>query len=139
MSRSGYSDELDNWELICWRGAVASAIRGKRGQAFLRELADAMDAMPEKRLIAHDLERDGEYCALGVVAAKRGVDVKPLDPFEYDDIAAAMDIPKTLVCEIEYHNDECGGWCGPETPEQRWKRMRRWVASRLKESTNSEA
>jgi hypothetical protein len=37
MSRSGYSDDLENWSLIRWRGAVASAIRGRRGQAFLRE------------------------------------------------------------------------------------------------------
>ena len=39
MSRSGYSDDLDNWDLIRWRGQVSSAIRGKRGQGFLRELA----------------------------------------------------------------------------------------------------
>ena len=34
MSRSGYTDECDGWELVRWRGAVNSAIRGKRGQAF---------------------------------------------------------------------------------------------------------
>ena len=31
MSRSGYEDGLEMWDLIRWRGAVASAIRGKRG------------------------------------------------------------------------------------------------------------
>ncbi|ENQ7660184.1 hypothetical protein ACEQOL_006537 [Pseudomonas aeruginosa] len=41
MSRSGYCDDLDNWSLICWRGAVSSAIKGKRGQAFLIELREA--------------------------------------------------------------------------------------------------
>lgn len=57
MSRSGYSDDYDgdNWDLIRWRGAVTSAIRGKRGQAFLREALAALDAMPEKQLIAGDL------------------------------------------------------------------------------------
>lgn len=35
MSRSGYSDDCYGWELICWRGAVNSAIKGKRGQSFL--------------------------------------------------------------------------------------------------------
>lgn len=60
MSRSGYADWCDdNWAMIRWRGAVASAVRGKRGQAFLRELATTLDAMPEKRLIggaAYDAE-----------------------------------------------------------------------------------
>lgn len=129
MSRSGYSDELDNWDLIRWRGAVASAIRGRRGQAFLRELADAMDAMPQKRLIAEELEADGEYCALGVVAAKRGLDIEHFDPYDYDKIAEAMSIPKALVCEIEYENDE---WGRHHTPEERWERMRQWVESQLK-------
>lgn len=46
MSRSGYSDDIDQWDLICWRGAVASAIRGKRGQAFLLEMWKAMTALP---------------------------------------------------------------------------------------------
>lgn len=61
MSRSGYTEDCDdNWQLIRWRGAVASAIRGKRGQAFLRELLAALDAMPEKRLIADALVFDGQ-------------------------------------------------------------------------------
>ena len=48
MSRSGYSDDIDdNWAHIMWRGRVASSIRGKRGQAMLRELLAALDAMPE--------------------------------------------------------------------------------------------
>lgn len=37
MSRSGYTDEDDIWAMIRWRGAVTSAIRGKRGQQALRE------------------------------------------------------------------------------------------------------
>ena len=70
MSRSGYSDECDGWDLIRWRGAVASAIRGQRGQAFLREMLSALDAMPEKRLISEELERDGEVCAMGAVGQR---------------------------------------------------------------------
>lgn len=56
MSRSGYSDDLDSWSMIRWRGAVTSATRGARGQAFFREMLAALDAMPEKKLIADDLE-----------------------------------------------------------------------------------
>ena len=61
MSRSGYSDdEGEPGQFAMWSGQVASAIRGKRGQAFLREMAEAMDAMPDKRLIAHDLRQSVE-------------------------------------------------------------------------------
>ena len=35
MSRSGYSDGLDEWAMIRWRGAVKSAIRGARGRAII--------------------------------------------------------------------------------------------------------
>ena len=38
MSRSGYSDDCETMGL--WRGAVERAIYGKRGQTFLREMAD---------------------------------------------------------------------------------------------------
>lgn len=60
MSRSGYDYDydVDQWATIRYGGMLASAIRGRRGQGFLRDLAEAMDAMPEKRLIAHDLIRD---------------------------------------------------------------------------------
>lgn len=81
MSRSGYTDDGDNWELIKWRGQVASAIRGKRGQAFLRELRDALDALPEKKLCYHELQRkDGACCAIGAVGRARGIDMTDLDP-----------------------------------------------------------
>jgi hypothetical protein len=63
MSRSGYSDDCDDqWRHIMWWGAVTSSIRGKRGQAFLREMRDALDAMPEKRLAPDALVRGGEVC-----------------------------------------------------------------------------
>lgn len=58
MSRSGYVDDGEQWDMIRWRGAVNSAIRGKRGQAFLRELRDALDAMPEKRLVSGAFRRN---------------------------------------------------------------------------------
>ena len=55
MSRSGYSDEGSSWDTIRWRGAVAAALRGKRGQQVLAEILAALDAMPEKELIAEAL------------------------------------------------------------------------------------
>lgn len=145
MSRSGYSDDCDDqWAWIRWRGAVASAIRGKRGQAFFREMLEALDAMEDKRLHYHVLARgpSGPACAMGVVVQKRGLDVTELEnriedgDDEFDsysigaETAAILDIPRTLACEIAYINDE-GGW-HDETPEGRWLRMRTWVASQIK-------
>jgi hypothetical protein len=130
MSRAGYCDDLDQWDLIRWRGQVASAIRGKRGQTLLRELLAALDAMPAKRLIAHELRtEEGQVCALGALGAVRGIDLEKLDPEDPDGIAAAFNVAPQLVREIEYYNDE---WSA-ETQEHRWQRMRNWVAGLVAE------
>ena len=131
MSRSGYSDNCDGWALICWRGAVASAIKGKRGQAFLRELLDALDAMPVKELITEDLERDGSYCALGVIGARRGLDLKAIDAEDPEDVAKHFEIARALAAEISYENDEASPFIR-EPPGQLWMRMRRWTAENIK-------
>lgn len=144
MGRSGYTDDGDdNWALIKWRGQVASAIRGRRGQSFLRELAEALDAMPEKRLIAHELQQSApafvppqfsraEVCAIGSLGVARGIDMRELDPENYDAIADAFGVAHQLVREIEFENDEAS-WSA-ETPEQRWVRMREWVRGKLKDA-----
>lgn len=131
MSRSGYSDDCDGWELALYRGQVASATNGKRGQKLLRELADAMDAMPVKELIAEELEQDGAHCALGVVGAMRGIDMSKIDPAESEQVAEAFDIARQLAQEIVYMNDEWGDY--GETPEARWTRMRKWVQEQIKD------
>jgi hypothetical protein len=133
MSRSGYSDDCGGWDLICWRGAVKSALRGKRGQAFLIELRDALDAMPAKRLIADTLEAEGEFCTIGVVGAKRGMDMASLDPDDREAVGEAFGISPSMASEIVFMNDE-GSWQA-ETPEQRWARMRKWVESNIKQVT----
>lgn len=131
MSRSGYSDDLDPWALICWRGAVASAIKGHRGQALLREMAAALDAMPVKRLAASELRtEEGEVCALGAVACARSIDVTDLDPYDQHAIAERFGIARALAAEIAFENDD-GGW-RHDTPEQRWERMRGWVAQQIR-------
>lgn len=135
MSRSGYSDDLDSWDLIKWRGQVASAIRGKRGQALLRDLVTALDAMPEKSLVAGDLEtKDGEVCALGAAGKARGMELSEIDPEDYDAVAKAFDIAHQLAQEIAYENDESGPW--DETPEHRWQRMRDWAVSHIRSDTS---
>ena len=127
MSRSGYSYECDDqWAHIRWRGAVASALRGKRGQAFLREILAALDAMPEKRLIGSRFEADGDCCTLGAVCRARGVDASGLTPDDdyqsnvSDEIARVLGIPRSLAAEIMWENDEMideTRWVYPPTPE----------------------
>lgn len=132
MSRSGYTDDCDDpLQLGRWRAQVKSAIRGKRGQAFLSELADAMDAMPEKVLIANELiNEEGDCCTIGVVCKSRGIDVSKIDHEEPEQVGAAVGIARQLAAEIEYENDE--GWYGrAESPEDRWKRMRNWVGRQI--------
>jgi hypothetical protein len=111
MSRSGYTDgSEDDSAANLWRGAVNSAIKGKRGQAFLRELVAALDAMPEKKLYANKFSADGAFCALGVVWHGRGLDMGDLgdDDVGVDrrDVSRAFGVAPALVAEIMYLNDE---------------------------------
>jgi hypothetical protein len=134
MSRACYTDDCDSeYPLALRRGAVMSSIRGKRGQAMLRELLTALDAMPQKRLIAAELEKDGEVCALGALGRAQGKDMHSIDPEDYVVAAREFNIAEPLAREIEYENDE--GFWGviEETPEARWERMRAWVAQHLTE------
>ena len=151
MSRSGYVDDCDdNWAEIRWRGAIASAMSGRRGQAFLRETLAAMDAMPVKELGADSLvTQDGAFCTLGVVGAKLGIDMAALDPDDADEVGKAFGIAPAMAREIVYQNDENGWryeerpwvmrtpWDYPtsyrveETPAERWTRMRAWVVSHI--------
>jgi hypothetical protein len=130
MSRSGYSEDCENLGL--WRGAVDRAIRGKRGQAFLREMAAALDAMPVKELVADEVVRDNEHvCALGSVALARGMDVSSLDIDNGESVGGAFGIARALAQEIAFENDDDFGTRTKETPAQRWRRMRAWVSGQI--------
>lgn len=131
MSRSGYSDDCENVWL--WRGAVQRAINGKRGQAFLKELAATMDAMPEKRLIKSELiSETGEMCTIGTVCRARGLNIENIDIYNSEEVGRLVNISRAMAAEIEFENDECGH--SLETPEQRWARMRKWVDDSLVQS-----
>lgn len=165
MSRSGYTDDIDNhWHHIMWRGRVASSIRGKRGQALLRDLLAALDAMPDKRLYPNSFATvSGEYCTLGVLGAARGTKMDDLGDAEEGCnewlVADRFGVAAPLVQEIMYMNDE---WvddykfvdveiCGPvrpwerhrrsvymnddTAPQRRWRVMRNWVAEQIKEQS----
>lgn len=133
MSRSGYIDDFDNDDPLAhgrWRAAVNSALRGKRGQALLRELVEALDAMEDKRLYPGSFSTsDGEFCALGALAAKRGTKVNDLgdenDGCDTRLVGHRFGIAPAMAAEIMYLNDEylvdCWRWvdvviCGPMPP-----------------------
>lgn len=146
MSRAGYSEDCDDlWAHIRWRGAVTSALRGRTGQAFLVELRAALDVMAEKRLAKEVLVEETEVaavdgkppvplvhaCALGVVAQARGLDTAKIDIDDYDNIHAPFGIANALAREIIWENDE--SWPYPKTPEERWRKMRWWVESKIEQ------
>jgi hypothetical protein len=152
MSRSGYSDDYgddDPLALGRYRAQVASAIRGKRGQALLRELLAALDAMPDKRLVAGELEADGQFCALGVVGQARGLDLANIDTYDVESMGPKFNIAEQLAREIMWINDESVGrwkWVATGLPyPNEWKRVevtnagedrfqvvREWVAKNIK-------
>lgn len=130
MSRSGYTDDMDDpLAHGRWRGAVNSALQGKRGQALLTELLEALDAMPEKRLYPGSFATpEGEFCTLGVLGAKRGTKMDDLGDEDWCDtstVGQRFGIAPALAAEIMYLNDEYFGdvhkWvyveiCGPMRP-----------------------
>lgn len=146
MSRAGYIDDYcdDQWSMIMWRGAVASALRGKRGQLFLMETLTALEELPVKRLVANELV-EADYvacshwglfetesvCAIGAVGRRRGVDMRELDPEDYSTVAGKFGIADAMAREIVYVNDECGK--NFETPEERYARVHRWVRRQIRE------
>jgi len=142
MSRHGFSDECDEcddlWAMIRFSGARASAIRGKRGQAFLRELLAAMDALPEPRLIEGELQHPatGEVCALGAVARARGLDVSQVDVEDYSKVAKLFGISETLAREIMFWNDEFGLDRAPKAgdAERRFRKVREAVLQEIRSS-----
>lgn len=163
MSRSGYCDDYgddDPLALGRYRAQVNSAIRGKRGQALLRELLAALDAMSAKELVAGELEADGQFCALGVVGQARGLDLASIDTYDVESLGPKFNIAEQLAREIMWVNDEHVSphrWveveiCGPVRPwfpewgghrqsvsvpnehagAERWRIVRDWVAKHIK-------
>lgn len=167
MSRSGYSDDYgddDPLALGRYRAQVASAIRGKRGQALLRELLTALDSMPDKQLVAGELEVAGQFCALGVVGQARGLDLEVIDTYDVESLGLKFNIAEQLAREIMWVNDDFVSEsrrvefevCGPVRPNypdygrhqqraivpnefagaERWRDVREWVEKHIaKESS----
>lgn len=159
MSRSGLIDDCDEqWMEALWRGRVANARRGRRGQRFFRELLAALDAMSVKELHAETFDEgpvsggdeivDGGVCALGALARAKGIDITDADPEDdqaAEELAIKFDIADCLAREVIWANDEwnigyrkvrnyTGEHMGfrADTPAERWRRMREWVEDQIK-------
>lgn len=144
MSRSGYSEDYDCDEesmrlANLYRASTERSIKGKRGQALLRDLLGALDAMPVKELVYGEFATpDGAVCALGCVGKARGVKLDDLDPIameenqEWSELAKRFNIAESLAREVMAVNDGDGAWIShDETPAKRWTRMRKWVAEQV--------
>jgi len=149
MSRSGYSENCDGWELIRWRGAVKSAIRGKRGQTFLHEMKSALLELPEKKLIDGQFANQNDVCALGSVAVRRKMqegmarseamkavtEEWPDEMYEECGNVASgkLNIASAMAKEIMYINDDESYW--DTSPEKRYEIVLNWVKNNIKEET----
>jgi hypothetical protein len=126
-----------------YRANVERSLRGKAGQARLRELREALLALPVKALEAEifaEGERDApKVCALGAWAlAKQGGDPTAaramVPPFGDDHVTAQYlkrhGWPKLVVWEAIYQNDE--GSSRVQTPEQRYQFVLAWVEEQIR-------
>lgn len=77
-----YDEDFPN-QAALYHANTERALKGKRGQAFLKELEAALLMLPEKVLIEGSICREGAVCANGALALKRKVD-------------AGMQIPEAL-------------------------------------------
>lgn len=137
MSRSGYTDwgpetKSEQWAYICYRGAVKSAIKGKHGQEFIKEVIAALDSLDVKKLISYELEENGQYCTLGAVGKSRGLNMSDVDIDDYDAIANLFGIPVSLAREIMFMNDEGVYIKSFDDETGRFRSMRQWLVDQLK-------
>ena len=166
MSRSGYVDDMcDQWAMIRYRGAVRSAIRGRRGQAFLREMLAALDAMPEKRLTAGALVFDGQPDIPWDVRPHEDVIVGGDqlitgrgEAVRIGDVCAMGCLGRARGAKMDHvdaHEPERVAalfgiakalarevayvndedWYGAESPELRFERVRKWIVNNIREAS----
>ena len=125
-----------------WYQALGRHLNGPQGQANLRRIRAALDALPEKVLISGTFCDGERVCAVGaLVAYARAREGQTwhqvLAELPWDDDGYLLEtvrqgklagLPRTLAEELANLNDE---WWGHLTPEQRWERARKWVLDRI--------
>ena len=133
MNRVNYQEDATPWEFLRYRGAVLSAIKGKRGQKLLKDLLEAFDSMQIKELVANELQGESGVCTLGCIAKAKGMDWSNWNDFKSDIISKELNIAKSLVNEIAFENDEICYFDkdSEKTRKKRWQKMRTWVERKI--------
>jgi hypothetical protein len=140
MTRLYYDDDdSDPSQEGLAAGALCSAIRGKRGQRFIRDLVQALDALPLPELAAGALEDEetGCCCAFGAVRRFRGADAVPLwfHPMEEDmtpdNLAEPFNVSETLAWAVVQANEDGMTGNDESTRRRRWKQVRYWAVRQL--------
>lgn len=137
-----------------WEHNTRRNFSGKAGQASLRELRDALLALPEKRLIETQLvDSKGNVCAIGALVVQRRVadgrdraaviaemaeaveveDDWGVDTWEAEQqtiaVAKACGMKTNMAVAVSWENDF--GPRSDETPEDRYTRVLAWVERRI--------
>lgn len=137
--RISYSEDEDfPGQFGLWQANCVRSIKGKAGQTVLRELELALLALPEKRLIADELQTvAGEVCAIGALVKYCGIEKTQSDPEEMEDVGVELGLPRLVAwkvvalndVEIQGHYEQ--GIYQPVTPEERYKRVLKWVQRQI--------
>jgi hypothetical protein len=133
-----------------WVGAVDRATYSRRGQQALRDLEQALLAIPDKRLAYEHIAHEGQVCAVGAYLAwqqqqaapdkDRAAIVKELEAEHYDEdeslrwtarAGQEAGLAWSLAWDIASTNDYHFGRA--HTPEQRWEDMLAWVRKRIRQ------
>lgn len=131
--RISYSDEEDYpGQHDLWQANCTRSIESKEGQAALRELEQALLALPSKRLIANELEdADGEVCAIGALARYRNYTPKADPDWEMEEVGVELGMPELVAwkvvalndIDLDLYYDRKQDRCVPYTPEERYERV----------------
>lgn len=149
MSRIGLVEE-ENFpgEFFLQERNRERSLAGKKGQAALRELVAALEAMPEKRLCKWAMVDDeGEVCALGAYVLRKRIQrgdtyaqaIKTIDHEGENrmshDLASHYEFPAAAAWAVAFRNDEILDRC---SPEERHALMLEWARAQIKEIRISE-
>lgn len=145
MSRfnDDYDDEDFNNQAALYQANTDRALAGKRGQAFLKEMEEALLMLPQKRLINGAVCKEGEVCAIGALAVKRKRDAgdsisaalywlekeAPDEDAEADSTSAYAEEHLGVLDRLAFRMAWVNDLNEPEeeTPEKRYERVLTWI------------
>lgn len=148
MSRFVPNEDGDALDAGRWEKNLRASLEGKRGQRALRELREALLALPEPRLVRGLFTTaEGECCTLGALAAYRkaraeGVTIteaakalhEAVDPEEGDfhtEEGVKAGMSRTMAWHLGYQNDDAWEW-GKASPERRFEGVLGWVCNQIR-------